>query len=153
MKLKQFAIASALILVSGMAFADHDHEGCRHGHGEKGKFDKTQFQEHRAQHFAKHQEKLHTMLQLNATQENAWKIFQGQIKPDEKMQRPDFASLDALTTPQRLDKMEAWEKERDARQAQRATATRNFYAQLNDAQKKVFDENAFPHRLHHKHHD
>jgi hypothetical protein len=44
--------------------------------------------------------------------------------------------------------MEALGKERDAEHAQRSKAIRTFYAQLNDSQKKVFDENAFPHPHH-----
>ena len=63
--------------------------------------------------------------------------------------RERLAELNKLNTLQRLDKMEAWDKERDLRQADRAKAIRTFYAQLNDAQKKAFDENAFPQHPHH----
>lgn len=141
MKLKKLAIAGALVLVSMAAFADGPTCG-------KGKFDKAHWQEHKLEHFEKHQEKLHTVLQLNAAQETAWNAYQGQIKPKEKGEHPDFAELDKLGTLQRLDKMEAWDKTRDARQAERSKAIRTFYAQLNDAQKKVFDENAFQHSHH-----
>lgn len=147
MKLKKLAIAGALVLVSVAAFADGPTCG-------KGNFDKAHWQEHKLEHFEKHQEKLHTVLQLSATQENAWNAYQGQIKPKDKGEHPDFAELDKLSTLQRLDKMEAWDKTRDARQAERSKAIRTFYAQLNDAQKKVFDENAFPHPHHGgPHHD
>lgn len=143
MTLKKLAIAGVLVLVSGTVLADHGH-GCG-----KGKFDKATWQEHRLEHFQQHQDKLHTMLQLTAAQENAWNTYQTQIKPDQsKAERPDPAEISKLTTPERLDKMEALDKERDNRMAQRAKATRTFYAQLNDAQKKVFDENAFPHHPH-----
>jgi periplasmic protein CpxP/Spy len=142
MKLKQLAIAGSLALLSVTAFADHG-PSCG-----KGKFDKTTWQEHRAEHFEKHQERLHTVLQLTAAQENAWKTYQTQIKPKDKGERPDVAGLDKLNTVQRLDKLDALDKERDARQAERSKAIRSFYAQLNDAQKKVFDENAFPHPHH-----
>ncbi|MFD0912893.1 Spy/CpxP family protein refolding chaperone [Methylophilus luteus] len=142
MKLKQLAIAGSLALLSVTAFADHG-PACG-----KGKFDKTTWQEHRAEHFEKHQERLHTVLQLTAAQENAWKTYQTQIKPKDKGERPDVAGLDKLNTVQRLDKLDALDKERDARQAERSKAIRTFYAQLNDAQKKVFDENAFPHPHH-----
>jgi periplasmic protein CpxP/Spy len=142
MKLKQLAIAGSLALLSVTVFADHG-PSCG-----KGKFDKTTWQEHRAEHFEKHQERLHTVLQLTAAQENAWKTYQTQIKPKDKGERPDVAGLDKLNTVQRLDKLDALDKERDARQAERSKAIRTFYAQLNDAQKKVFDENAFPHPHH-----
>lgn len=145
MKLKKVAIAGIMVLVSNLAFADHDHNhSCN-----KGNFDKANWQEHHLEHFEKHQEKLHTMLQLNTQQENAWKIYQGQIKPQANIEHPDFEELSKLNTLQRLDKMQAWDKERDNQAAERSKAIRSFYAQLNDAQKKVFDENAFP--VHHAH--
>lgn len=138
MKLKKLAIAGALILVSGIAYAAHDHD-CG-----KGKFDKAQWQERRAEHFEKHQAELHSKLNLTAEQETAWKVFQGQIKPQEKSEHPDPEALAKLNTLQRLDRMEAWDKERDSHKAEHAKAIRAFYAQLTDAQKKVFDDNAFP---------
>jgi periplasmic protein CpxP/Spy len=144
MKLKTFAIAGVLVLVSATAFAEHG-QGC----GGKGKFDHANWQEHRLEHFTKHQEKLHTILQLSSAQENAWKTYQAQIQPQDKAEHPEVADLNQLNTLQRLDKMEAWDKERDARQAERSKAIRSFYAQLNDAQKKAFDENAFPQHPHH----
>ena len=144
MKLKTFAIAGVLALVSATAFAEHG-QGC----GGKGKFDHANWQEHRQEQFEKHQEKLHTILQLSSSQESAWKTFQAQITPQEKVEHLDVAELNKLNTLQRLDKMEAWDKERDTRQAERAKAIRTFYAQLNDAQKKAFDENAFPQHPHH----
>lgn len=143
MKLKKLAFAGLLILVCGTAFAERG-QGCGHG-----KIDHANWQEHRLEHFEKHQDKLHTILQLSSNQETAWKTYQAQIKPEEKLEHPDVAELNKLNTLQRLDKMEAWDKERDARQAERAKAVRTFYAQLNDAQKKAFDENAFPQHPHH----
>ena len=147
MKLKKIAIAGVMVLVSTLAFAEHDqNHSCN-----KGNFDQTNWQQHHLEHFEKHQEKLHTMLQLNAQQENAWKIYQGQIKPQENVEHPNFETLSKLNTLQRLDKMEAWDKERDSQAAEHAKAIRSFYAQLNDSQKKVFDENAFPAHHAHKH--
>jgi hypothetical protein len=143
MKLKKLAFAGLLVLVCGTAFAERG-QGCGHG-----QFDHANWQEHRLEHFEKHQNKLHTILQLSSNQEAAWKTYQAQIKPEEKLEHPDVAELNKLNTLQRLDKMEAWDKERDARQAERAKAVRTFYAQLNDAQKKAFDENAFPQHPHH----
>lgn len=137
MKLNKRLFAALLLLVCGTAFAEHDH-GCG-----KGKFDPANLQAQRLEHFEQHQEKLHTILQLSSTQENAWKSYLAQMKPQEK-EHLDFAALSKLNTLQRLDRMEAWDKERDASRAERAKAIRSFYAQLNDAQKKAFDENAFP---------
>ncbi|MDT4860280.1 LTXXQ motif family protein [compost metagenome] len=44
-----------------------------------------------------------------------------------------------LTTPQRLDKMQALRAERDAQMAKRIDATKSFYAALTPEQQKVFD--------------
>lgn len=136
-KLKLIAITSMLMLVSGMAIAD-DH-ACG-----KGKFDKAKWHAQGAELFEKHQARLHTMLQLSAAQEAAWLSLQAQIKPEDKAEHPDFDQLSKLNTLQRLDKLEAWDKERNKKLTQRGSAIRTFYAQLNDAQKKVFDENAMP---------
>lgn len=143
MKLKKLAFAGLLVLVCGTAFAEHG-QGC-----DKGSFDKAHWQQRHQAHFEQHQERLHTILQLSSTQENAWKAYQAQIKPNEQAGRPDWAELNKLTTLQRLDKMEAWDKARDTQQAERAKAIRSFYAQLNEPQKKAFDENAFPQHPHH----
>jgi hypothetical protein len=44
-----------------------------------------------------------------------------------------------LSTPQRLDRMQARSAERQARLAQRAEAIKRFYAQLTPAQQRAFD--------------
>lgn len=145
MTMKQLAMAGALVLFSGIAFAAHDHDG-----GDKGAYGHAHWQAHRAEHFEKHQAALHDKLALTADQESAWKSLQAKIKPQDKSERPDSEALSKLNTLQRLDRMEAWEKQRDSQKSERNQAIRTFYAQLSDAQKKVFDEQAFPHA--HKRH-
>ena len=87
------------------------------------------------EHHARREAELKTRLQLTA-----------QRAQGPRFDRAEFAKL---TTPQRLDRMQQLKTERDARMAQRATATRTFYAQLNPAQQKVFDlETARGHRGH-----
>ena len=49
--------------------------------------------------------------------------------------------MQAMTTPQRLDRMAAMKAERDAQMQQRSQATRNFYDLLTAEQQKVFDAN------------
>ena len=148
MNMKQLAITGALVLLSGMAYADHDHGPTRghegHERCEKGRLDHANWQEKRSEHFEKHQERLHTMLQLSAQQENAWKAYQTQVRPPEQAEHPDVAALEKLNTIERLDKFATWDKAREARQAERNKAIRAFYGQLNYSQKKVFDENAYP---------
>ena len=45
-----------------------------------------------------------------------------------------------MTTPERLDQMQAMKAMRDARMQQRAEATKVFYAILSADQKQVFDQ-------------
>ena len=97
-------------------------------------------QERRAKHLAE----LKTKLKIDASQESAWSTFTSAIQPPAPpAQRPDRAAMRAefekMTTPQRLDRMQARQSERAARFAQRADATRSFYAALTPAQQKTFD--------------
>ena len=97
-------------------------------------------QERRAKHLAD----LKAKLKIDASQEGAWSTFTSAIQPPAPpAQRPDRAAMRAefekMTTPQRLDRMQARQSERAARFAQRADATRTFYAALTPAQQKTFD--------------
>jgi hypothetical protein len=57
-----------------------------------------------------------------------------------RMVRPERASLEKMTTPERLDMMQAMKTQRDAHMQQRTEATKVFYATLNAEQKQVFDK-------------
>ncbi|MGI4779294.1 MAG: Spy/CpxP family protein refolding chaperone [Janthinobacterium lividum] len=96
-------------------------------------------QEFRAKHFAD----LKTKLKLDASQQSAWSTFIMAIQPPPKEERPDRAAVRAeferLTTPQRLDLMQARQAERAAFASKRADATRTFYATLKPDQQKTFD--------------
>ncbi|MDM0055114.1 Spy/CpxP family protein refolding chaperone [Variovorax fucosicus] len=97
-------------------------------------------QERRAKHLAE----LKTKLKLNASQEGAWSTFTAATQPPARpAQRPDRAAARAefekMTTPQRLERMQARQAERSARFAQRAEATKTFYAVLTPEQQKTFD--------------
>ena len=94
---------------------------------------------------AKHLTELKDKLKLTAAQESAWTTFAAATKPapGEHPQRPDFAAMDQLSTPERIDKMRALRKEHmsamDSSMTQREEATKAFYAVLNADQKKTFD--------------
>ncbi|VTU14789.1 hypothetical protein H6CHR_00015 [Variovorax sp. PBL-H6] len=102
----------------------------------------------RAQRFERMQAKraqrlaeLKQKLRLDASQEGAWSNFtatQQRPRPagTARMERAEFAKL---TTPQRLERMQARQAERSARLAQRIEATRSFYATLSPEQQKTFD--------------
>ncbi len=100
-------------------------------------------------------------LKLTPEQEPAWNAFiartQPQAAPVRQAPREDWSKL---TTPQRLDRMQALKAERDAVMARRVDAIKSFYATLNADQQKVFDtkrlggfQRAGMHRGHGKHHD
>ncbi len=105
-------------------------------------------QAYRAKRLAALKEKL----QLTPAQEGAWSGFTAatQRPAGAALQRPDRAEFAKLTTPQRLERMQARQTERSARFAQRADATKTFYAALTPEQQKTFDAETL-HTGHHGH--
>lgn len=93
-------------------------------------------QERRTKRLAALKEKL----KLSSAQEGAWSAFttatQPPAGPRPHMDRAEFAKL---TTPQRLERMQARQAERSAMFAKRADATKTFYATLSPDQQKTFD--------------
>lgn len=77
-------------------------------------------------------------LHISSAQEGAWNAWTNAIKPTQRP-RMDRAAFASLTTPERLDRMQALRTERNARMDQRAAATKTFYAALSADQQKVFD--------------
>lgn len=94
--------------------------------------------EHRSQRLTD----LKAKLQLNASQEAAWTAFASATQPPmmDAKNRPDPAEMAKLTTPERIEKMQAFKAQRDTHMAQMGEATKTFYASLNAEQKKVFDD-------------
>jgi hypothetical protein len=91
---------------------------------------------------AKMPEHLRAVLQLRPDQEPALNTFVAALQPTpDEMQRrrAERAEMRGLTTPQRLDRMQARQAERQAAFARRADAIKRFYAQLTPAQQKAFD--------------
>lgn len=93
------------------------------------------------QRLAEQQSRLKDSLQLQPEQEAAWNQFVEKTKPatrpaGERLGREDWAKL---STPQRLDRLDAMKAERDRQLSQRHDAIRQFYAQLTPPQQKAFD--------------
>jgi hypothetical protein len=109
-------------------------------------------QAERAQRLAELKQKLH----LAASQEGAWNSFAAAQQPparpagERRAEREAFARM---TTPQRLDRMQARHAERSARFTELMTATRSLYATLSPEQQKTFDAETlrFGHRGHGPH--
>lgn len=116
---------------------------------------KGDHQAKRAAHFSALKDKL----QLAPGQEAAWSAFtqtmQARPRPDgmaPKAMRENFAKL---STPQRLDRVQAMAERHQVRMTERAAAVKAFYAQLTPAQQQVFDVEAMPQGWHgrpHRHH-
>ncbi|MDD5295963.1 MAG: Spy/CpxP family protein refolding chaperone [Rhodocyclaceae bacterium] len=98
-----------------------------------------------AKFMEKRMAQIHDALKLAPAQEPAWNVFADKVKPVPMAERPDFEALSKLPTPERLDKMQALAKERQERGAAHAAAVKEFYAQLNPEQQKVFDAEFMKH--------
>ena len=91
---------------------------------------------------AERQAKLKAALKLTPDQEAAWSAFVVRTAPEPRMNGQDRAQREdwsKLTTPERLDKMQARHAERGEQMAKRFEATKSFYAALTPEQQKTFD--------------
>jgi Spy/CpxP family protein refolding chaperone len=95
---------------------------------------------HKGERHTQHLAELKSKLNLQAAQEPAWNSFSQSMQHPARMARPERAAFDQMTTPERLDQMQAIKAQRDAHMQQRAVATNVFYASLNPDQKQVFDQ-------------
>jgi periplasmic protein CpxP/Spy len=101
---------------------------------------------------AKRQAELKAKLKITPAQEGAWTTFTAAMQPPANMGKGMMgmrhdpkvkAEMDKLTTPERIDKMQAMRAERmktmSAEMDKRGAATKAFYAVLSSEQKAVFD--------------
>lgn len=110
--------------------------------------DPAKMQAQRTERHAQKMANLKTRLQITPAQESAWTTFAESMLPPERLvaDRAQFrAEMEKLTTPERIDKMQALKAKRDAAMTQRANATKTFYAALTPAQQKVFDLESMNH--------
>jgi len=137
---KPFLTLSAVALLGTSAVYAQGMGGgdCHAGfNGEKAQ----KLQQRIAQRHEQHQKELKAALKLTAEQEGAWNQFTQAMQHDPKaMPRFDRAEWDKLTTPQRMEKMQALRSEREAHMNQRLEAVKKFYATLTPEQQKAFDE-------------
>lgn len=126
--------ASVTAMARGPGGCDEGHSGPR---AEK-------MQQHMADKMAKREADLKAALKLTTAQEAAWGTFTSAMKPPamDGKNSPNREDMAQLTTPQRLEKMQAMKAERDAHMAKRMEATKVFYAALTPEQQKVFDAQA-----------
>lgn len=88
-----------------------------------------------------HAKALHAILNLRPDQEAAFQAFQAAMTPPphEHHDPMDHASADAMTTPQRLDKIADRMTKRETQFRLRADAIKSFYAALSPDQQRAFD--------------
>lgn len=134
-------IATALITgLTGLALAQNTTapaDNARVGRMEKMREHKS---EHKGERHTQRLAELKSKLNLQAAQEPAWNTFTQSMQHPARMARPERASLEKMTTPERLDMMQAMKAQRDAHMQQRADATKAFYTTLSAEQKQVFDQ-------------
>lgn len=93
-----------------------------------------------AQRLAEHEARLKDALKLTPAQAGAWQAFSAAMRPPQASgQRLDRAEWATLTTPQRMEKMQALRAERDARLNERLQAVKKFYVTLSPEQQQTFD--------------
>ena len=105
------------------------------GHGQRDPAKMQQMME-------KRQADLKTSLKIEPAQEGAWTAYTTAHKPPADMaKRRDAmrASMEKLSTPERIEQMKTMRAQRDAEMDKRAQATKDFYAVLTPEQKKTFD--------------
>lgn len=113
----------------------------------EGRFSHAASQEQRAaamaEHFAKHQAKLHDLLKITPAQEGAWAAYQAAIKPVAPTgpAAGDRAAFAALSAPARLQKTIDMTKAHEAKMESTLGALNTFYTVLTADQKKIFDDN------------
>lgn len=163
MKSKPFSLSRqallAAVLAGGGLLAATSYAAVSEARTDKPRCEARFGQQAKADHQAKraaHLSALKDKLQLGAGQQAAWDAFVQSMQPgprhggmERKAMRDEFASL---STPERLDRMQAMAEKRQARMAERAGAAKSFYAQLTPAQQQVFDAEAMPQGRHGKHH-
>ena len=96
----------------------------------------------RAERHAKRMADLKQRLQIISAQEGAWNQLVSAMQPPARQpeQGAGRNALERLTTPKRLDRMQAIQTERQNRMAARNQAIKQFYGQLSAEQQKVFDQ-------------
>ena len=139
------------VLLAGSALAAVAPAQAQPMMGEMGvHHDEGRMHDRMSKQWDKRQVELKTKLHLAPSQEPAWNAFvQGMKMPAKPLMQPmDREALAKLSTPERMEKMNALhEANLAAMQAhikQRSEATRTFYNQLSAEQQKVFDAETLP---------
>jgi periplasmic protein CpxP/Spy len=140
-------LIAALLAGAGLSANAQPGPGM-HGGGPMGqhqRMDPARMQER----VAARQADLKAKLNLSPAQEGAWNAYLAAMQPPAgpgMRMGPDnrqkmHEEMQQLSTPERIDRMNALKAQRDVEMAKRQAATKNFYAALSPEQQKVFDAN------------
>ena len=129
--------AGAVLLTSAATAAAQDHRPPPPGAAGE------HWREHMKEHREAHIRALHDLLQIRPDQEAAFQAFVASMKPPEGADRHkmdgEHGEMAHMTTPQKLDRMQARMAERQAAFERRAAAVKTFYAALSPEQQRAFD--------------
>ena len=92
-------------------------------------------------------QRLHSDLQLSASQEAAWNAYQQSLRIDPQdygRQRDAQAKMSSLTGPQRMDLAVSMAEQNLDGMRRRGDALKAFYATLSPEQQKIFDRDTLP---------
>ncbi len=150
----KFSLLGAVLVAAGLAYAQGPMSGQCDAmggsmpgmqgmrHERMGKMDPARMQALLERRHAA----LKSQLKITAEQEAAWRTYTEAFKPGAAMAnhpRPDPVEMAKLTTPERLDKMQALRAQRmgdmSAAMEQHTQATKALYAALTPEQQKLFD--------------
>lgn len=102
---------------------------------------REKWKQKRAARHAERLSHLHQQLALSPAQEAPWTTFEQAMQPAQRATaRLDRQGWKELTTPDRIDRMRAMRAQHAATMDARGDATKAFYAQLQPAQQKTFDQ-------------
>jgi periplasmic protein CpxP/Spy len=135
------ATSAAVLLVGASAAAMARGNGGCDGAPDGPRAEKMQ--QRMAEQHSQRQAQLKAKLKLTPEQEASWNQFAQATQPMAHggmgANRPQLADMAKLTTPERIDAMQAMKAQRDAHMTHMAEATKAFYATLTAEQKVVFD--------------
>lgn len=133
------ALASAgIALAAAPAFAFKGGYGCGGGY----MMDDGPRAERMKEYMELRHERLHKDLKLTAAQEPAWKAFTEQAGPKQVMTQEDWAAMEKMNAPERMEAMLKFSKQRQEAMGERLAALKTFYATLTPEQQKVFDKHS-----------
>lgn len=108
----------------------------RQGQGQQSQ---AQRQAQREARMAKHATEFKAQLHLTPEQDGAWTNFTNAMQAPQNHARLGMEGADKLTTPERIERMQAILVQRSAALEHRAEIVKTFYAVLTPAQQKTFD--------------